>query len=424
MNGYFPSQVRFGNGEGFSTEKPGFDLPGGGLSDWRQGAYISDNWKISPSFTLTAGVRWSVDTGRANQDLAAPLCSDVDPGLLSPCSGSAPLFDQFQPGLGKKVHQPYANFGPQLGFAFSPGDHKTVLRAAFGIFYESDVFNNTLNSRGPLLKKGLFNDPNHTICGGTNSLTLPDGTVVTSDGGVSIATLCTEPISQAGQHFLNLSNLFQKVTASVGPANNGQYVGNTLTASDIYGAPYRTPYSEQWNGGIQREIFKGGILSVDYVHNSTLKIVQEIDVNHVGAARNLNTAAAQTRHSSDHQRLWMRWWIHERGNHMRDCCWSSILDFAGNGLDSGRTFNNTNPASYNGLTPEQERRFRVPILCWERGYFCFPSGDLAMMRFRRSSVSRRSIPLLASCPPICRSPTLFPVSSRRQTPQSTTATQA
>ena len=34
------------------------------------------------------------------------------------------------------------------------------------------------------------------------------------------------------------------------------------------------------------------VLSVDYVHNSTLKVAQPIDMNHVGAARTLNTTAA------------------------------------------------------------------------------------------------------------------------------------
>ncbi len=390
VNGYFPSQVRFGNGEGFSTENPGFNLPGGGTADWRQGAYISDNWKLAPSFTLTGGLRWSVDTGRANQDVATPLCSDVAAGLLSPCSGSAPLLDQFQPGLGKKVHQPYANFGPQLGFTFSPGDHRTVLRAAFGIFYESDVFNNTLNARGPLLKMGLFNDPNHTICGGTNSLTLPDGTVVTNDGGVSIATLCTEPISQAGQHFLNLSNLFQKVTKSVGPASNGQYVGNTLTASDIYGAPYRTPYSEQWNGGIQREIFKGGILSVDYVHNSTLKIVQEIDVNHVGAARYLNTAAARNAIATTTSGFGCAGGSTSAAITCAIGAGASILDFAANGVDSGRTFNNTNPASYNGLTPDTGAAFPGVNPLLGEGLFLLPVGrsgyDALQAVFREQKV--------------------------------------
>ena len=185
----------------------GFNLPGGGVEDWRQGAYIADTWKVTSSFTLTAGLRWSVDTDRANQDLSPVLCSDVTV-VPSPCSGNTPLFEQLAPGLGKKVHQPYANFGPQLGFAFSPGDHKTVYRAAFGIFYESNPFNNTTNLRGPMIKTGLFNDANHTICGGTNSLVLPDGTTITSDGGVPFSTICNQPMSQAGAHFISIQNQF------------------------------------------------------------------------------------------------------------------------------------------------------------------------------------------------------------------------
>lgn len=380
LNGYYASSVRLGNGQGFSTENPGFGQPGGGLGDWRQGAYIADTWKVTPSFTLTAGLRWSVDTGRANQDLPTPLCSDVNTSVVAaPCTGNAPLLDQFAPGLGKKVHQPYANFGPQLGFSFSPGDHKTVIRAAFGIFYENDVFNNTLNARANMLKKGLFNDANHTICGGSNSLTLPDGTVLTSDGGVSIATICSEPLSQAGQHFLSIQNKFQAATKAVGPASNGSYVGNTLTIAGAYGAPYRTPYSEQWNAGVQREIFKGAVLSVDYVHNSTLKIIQQVDVNHVGAARFLNKAAAQNAIAAT----------------LASCgatsinaaiapggCPSgsgangnaSIVDFAHNGLDSGNVVLNSNPASYNGLTPDTGAAFAGANPALGQGLFLLPVG--------------------------------------------------
>jgi hypothetical protein len=245
LNGYFASNAQMGNGQGYFSEHPGFKLPAGGLEDWRQGAYISDNWKVTPSFTLTAGLRWSIDTGRANQDLPTPLCSDVNPTLVTPpCSGNAPLLDQFQAGLGKKIHQPYANLGPQLGFAFSPGNHKTVFRAALGIFYESDVFNNTINARAGLLKQGLFNQF-IAICGGTNTFTLPDGTVVADDGGVSIATICSEPLSQSGQHFINLQKRYQDATAASGPSANGNFVGNNLTVDGIYGAPTgrRTPNS-------------------------------------------------------------------------------------------------------------------------------------------------------------------------------------
>lgn len=387
LNGYYTSSIRLGNGQGFSTENPGFGLPGGGLSDWRQGAYIADTWKVTPNFTLTAGVRWSVDTGRANQDLPTPLCSDVDTTLVAaPCSGSAPLLDQFAPGLGKKIHQPYANFGPQLGFAYSPGDHKTVIRAGFGIFYENDVFNNTLNSRSILIKKGLFNDSNHTLCGGSNSLTLPDGSVISDDGGVSIATICSEPLSQAGQHFINIQNRYQASTKAVGPASNGSYVGNTLTVVGGYAAPYRTPYSEQWNAGVQRELFKGGVLSVDYVHNSTMKIMQQIDVNHVGAARFLNKNAAahavaatasSLKDKNDPTSAFFPACVGMTGGAAINCVIGSggtIADFAVNGLDSGNNFLSRFPASSQNLTPDTGAAFAGANPALGQGLFLLPAG--------------------------------------------------
>jgi len=247
INSYRPSQVRFGNGLGFNTEIPGFGLSGGGLTDWREGAYIADNWKVTPSFTLTTGLRWSVDTGRANQDVPVIPCSDAVAGVgtAAPCTGSAPLLDQFQVGIGKKVNQPYANFGPQLGFAFSPGDHKTVLRAGFGIFYESDVFNNTLNARSNVLKAGLFNDSSHTLCQGETSFLLPNGTQLTSIDGIDFATLCSQPLSKSAPHLINLQKQFQTATSAAGASVNGSYVGNTLQVGGAYGAPYRTPYAIQ-----------------------------------------------------------------------------------------------------------------------------------------------------------------------------------
>jgi hypothetical protein len=372
LNGYKASQFASGNGQGFFTEHPGFNLPGGGTEDWREGAYVSDNWKVSPDFTLTGGLRWSVDTDRANQDLPAPLCSDVTPSLPSPCSGSGLLLDQFLPGVGQRVHQPYANFGPQLGFAFSPGDHKTVVRGAFGIFYESDVFNNTTNARTDMIKKGLFFSEG-LLTPTSTSLTFPDGTVVTSDGGVSLATLFSEPISQSGPHFVSLQKRFQAATAASGPAVNGSYVGNTLTVDAAYGGPYRTPYSEQWNGGIQRQLGSGVLVEVDYVHNSTLKFEQQVDVNHVGAARYLNVAAATNAIAVTATAAGCP----TSGAAAINCLITkgkTISTLAGNGLDSGNSFLSSFPASYNGLTVATGAAFPGANPALGRGLFLLPVG--------------------------------------------------
>jgi Carboxypeptidase regulatory-like domain len=377
LNGYHVNTLYIGNGQGSFTENPGFGMAGGGVGDWRQGAYITDSWKVVPSFTLIAGLRWSVDTGRANQDLATPLCSSIDPTqVTAPCTGSTPIFSLFDPSLGAKVHQPYGNFGPQLGFAYSPGNHNMVIHAGVGIFYEGDVFNNTTNARSSLLQSGAFNIYNPYCSNGVYSVPFADGTTVSSINGTSIKTLCGEPISQSGPAFVALQKEYEASAAAHPNSPNGSYVGNTLTVNNVYGAPYRTPYSEQWNAGVQKELFKGAIISVDYVHNSTLKVGQQVDKNHVGAARFLNTTAAQNAIAATTAGY------NCTGGYSAaavDCAiqqGASILDFAGSGLDSGNQYLGGSPASYvgNGLTPDTGAAFAGANPALGNGNFILPIG--------------------------------------------------
>ena len=110
--------------------------------------------------------------------------------------------------------------------------------------------------------------------------------------GVSLSTICNEPIAQAAPQIAKLKATYQAASQTGGA--NPSYIGSNgggLYANGIYGAPFVSPYSIQFNGGIQREIARGTILSVDYVHNATLKVPLLIDVNHVGAARFLNKTA-------------------------------------------------------------------------------------------------------------------------------------
>ncbi len=375
LNDYRPLSIRLGNGQGFFTENKGFGLIGGGTADWRQAAYFSDTWKIRPSFTLVAGVRWSVDTGRANQDLATPLCSDVvtsnfAPGL-APCAGVAgttPLFDQYQVGFGKQVHQPYGNFGPQLGFAYSPGDHKSVFRGAAGIFYENDVFNNTTNARTGLLKVGAFNNTLPTNICSSGSLSFPDGTShtsVTVNGGTqTIKQFCAGSIAAAAPFIIELNKEYQANTAANAISTNGGYVGATGQVNGLYAAPYRTPYSEQFNFGVQREIFKGAVISADYVHNATLKIGQVADVNHVGAARYFNRTAAANAIAATlaacsvgtiDQALVACPGIHPATADNPAAGPADITDFASRGLDSGNEFLNGLPAARTNRTTTAKR---------------------------------------------------------------------
>lgn len=295
VGGYLASLYVIGNGNGYFSERPGFNLPGGGSYSWRFAAYGGDTWKVKPYLNITAGVRWSVDTDRANQDLATPLCSTVAPSLqFAGCTGNTPLFDQYQMGLGGKTHQPYANFGPQFGFVYSPGTRKTSIRGGAGVYFESDVFNNTGNARseviqanGPYFAYGL-------AFGGGSSIDLPGlGAVTQAPDGTPVSTILSETIYNAAPELNAIKAAYQmKVKNALTPNSSYIGTGGGLFANNIYAEPYVSPYSIQLNAGVQHEFRPGVVLSVDYVHNGTRKVPLSVDVNHDGAARTLNTAAA------------------------------------------------------------------------------------------------------------------------------------
>ncbi len=305
LDGYHPQGVILGNGQGFFAEKPGFGLQGGGVFDWRTGVYFQDSWKITPNLTLNAGLRYSIDTDRANQDVTLPTCGDVDTSAVaSPCGtapASTPLFSFWNPAFTQThARQPYGNVAPQVSVVYALPDRKTVLRAGIGMFFEGDVFNNTTNARTNIIKQGaFFNDSALCNSYATFDVQFPNGTDVTSINGTDLNTVCNgQTLRQASTNLLALQKSYQSVTAANAVGPNGSYYGETLAVNGGSGvtggafAPtYKAPYSEQWNFGVQREVFKGGILSADYVHNSTLKISQFIDQNHIGAARYYNATA-------------------------------------------------------------------------------------------------------------------------------------
>ena len=393
LNGYHAANLILGNGLGFFTENTGFGLVGGGVHDWREGAYLADSWKVTPNFTFSAGVRWSVDTDRANQDLGDIPCSALDTvntftnPTQVPCTGSTSLLGQFGPQYVAPVHQPYANFAPQIGFAYAPGNHKTVLRAGFGIFYEGDVFNNTTNARGALLKTGPFfaEAAGGNLCGGAQSFQNGDGTLTTGAtvGGktLTIPQICAAPVSVSAPYIVALQAGFQSIALKNPSGANSGFIGNTLNATGIYGAPYRTPYSEQWNFGVQHEIFKGSVISADYVHNSTLKIAQQFDVNHVGAARFLNTAAAQNaiaatlaacKSPTVAAAIVACPGLHTAANGA--VSGATIDDFAGNGLDSGTAYLGGNAPAANGKTAATGAAFPGANPLLGSGAFLLPVG--------------------------------------------------
>lgn len=93
---------------------------------WMLSVFGEDDWKVTPQLTLNLGLRY---------DFATPpletknRLADFDPG-----SGSLVFAKSGSVGDRAIVNVNKKNFGPRVGFAYSP-DSKTVFRGGYGIYY-------------------------------------------------------------------------------------------------------------------------------------------------------------------------------------------------------------------------------------------------------------------------------------------------
>lgn len=331
---YPVDSVTLGNGIGYSTAIPQFGFPGGGQFDNRMQAYIGDTWKIKPNLVMDWGLRYVRDTGRDDNQLAP-----------------VPALNQFGPGLGNRPHQPNLNFAPQLGIAWDPWNNgKTAIRAGAGLYYENDVFNNILFDAPARLQKGLFLGFAPLACPG-GTVGFPGGTTVTAPG------ICGQPIGSATNAIVALQHQFQAATIAAGPAANGVYIGNTLadnqsTSTDLISPDFRTPFSWQFNVGIERQLYPGTVLSADYVRNVGLHYLLYYDTNHVGDARYFNQSAALSAVTATNGSFGCG--AGAGGVPCAIAAGATISDYAGNGLDSGAAVNGGFPGcncAFPGINP-------------------------------------------------------------------------
>ena len=108
------------------------------------GFYLQDTWKATNRLTLNGGVRWEpyrspydaagkgafFDKNRFDQGLVSTIYPNAPAGVYFQGEGGIPDTNAWQANNWKR-------FAPRLGLAFDPkGDGLTVIRAAYGIFFD------------------------------------------------------------------------------------------------------------------------------------------------------------------------------------------------------------------------------------------------------------------------------------------------
>ncbi|HWC76493.1 MAG TPA: carboxypeptidase regulatory-like domain-containing protein, partial [Blastocatellia bacterium] len=274
---YFPIDIVFGNGLGFFSEKPNHGYQFGGVENNRFAWYLSDSWKARRDVTLNFGVRWEIDPGQVNDDLARPA-----------------ILDSVAPGESRNVRLDKNNFAPTAGFAWDiKGRGTTVVRGGSGVYYTTNIFNNVIFERASLLPNTIapafpfvFDAPGFNILRGPNGEFVFDFTSVSSS---PISATISEILAAQAQ----LQALSRAATSSFpnGPISllpPDGLPGTQNTAGPIFASEFSQPYSIQMNIGVQRRLGNNWILQADYVRNRGVHSLLVRDYNRVGAADTLD----------------------------------------------------------------------------------------------------------------------------------------
>jgi hypothetical protein len=182
----------------YSTFQQAFGAPSQFQVNPNVGFFVQDEWRVRSDFTINAGLRYDL------QFLPSPIQTDTN------------------------------NLAPRLGFAYAPGDRKTVFRASFGLYYDRIPLRATSNA--------LQRD------------------------GTKYIVVQLAPTQTGAPVFPNVLPA-QPTTLLTRP---------NITRIDAH---IQNSYSEQANFQVERELPGNALISVGYLHLHALHIIASRNVN-------------------------------------------------------------------------------------------------------------------------------------------------
>jgi Carboxypeptidase regulatory-like domain len=230
-----PFQIRIADGE------PNFEF-----REKDTFLYFQDDLKITRNLTLNLGLTWSYFTQPANLFHQNTVKNET---------GSSPLWDPTLPlsvTTFPFIPSPTDNFGPNIGFAWSPGKSmftsgggKTVVRGGFRMAYDPPFYNiySNIAESAPI----VLNDTLSGTVAASNPVPLtPFGPQVRSALGPFLQTGIFDP------------RTFDNTTISP-----------NFSPDKVY----------SWSFGVQQQVTRNAVVEVRYVGNAARNLFQTIDAN-------------------------------------------------------------------------------------------------------------------------------------------------
>lgn len=223
------------------------------------GFYAQDNWKIARNLTINYGLRYDVEL--------TPLfpTTGITTNSLS-LTAQQIAAAQNALGIVQGIPRDKNNFAPRIGLAYDPkGDGKTVLRAAYGIFFDHPLLVLAFDSD---IFDGVQSPQFLTIAGSPlptaslNAVQIFEGTV---KPGVT-------PGIEAGAQYLANQSRFNSSAAFPG-------YGVILPFTFPIDRNFVYAYSQQVNFAIEHELSTNLAFSINYTFSGGHKLPHPVDRN-------------------------------------------------------------------------------------------------------------------------------------------------
>jgi len=253
--------------------------------------FFQDDWRIFSRLTINLGLRWEgLEFSRellnrlGNYDVALLMLSPQKNPFVFPADTNIGGFTGTPGVTGCTLNNcfPKKNFAPRVGLAWDLfGNHKTIVRAGYGIYYQRLSNQNILqtNLSPPFNVQNIDSRPtgvdsNGNPAGLANPFpNLPPASLINAAVIPQLAVFaglrcvtgpCTTPLdpnqSNVGPIFVNQSGV-----ACSGFGGTAQNCVINLASFTAPPRDLRTPYTQQWNLTVQREFGHGWAVEVGYV---------------------------------------------------------------------------------------------------------------------------------------------------------------
>jgi hypothetical protein len=258
--------------------------------------FLADEWRVSRKLTFNLGVRYEffglpteVDGRIGNVDFEA-LTNTENPvdAFIVPANVQLTGFSAIDSAINASAKadnnhtlrgQDWNNVAPRLGFAWTPGDtNKWVVRGGYGVYFDrpSAAFINTVFSNYPFLREVEVTAPNRAVPMGSafsqqNPLFpfnqyLPNRLVRTGGATGTYEIRDGTGVTKGADGSNN----------AIDPATGQPTIGNIAETFEFRAIDrdLRTPYVQQYNFGVQRELGSNLMLEVRYVGSKGSKLLE------------------------------------------------------------------------------------------------------------------------------------------------------